>query len=60
MENLETLSKFMDKEKATEILKLTKAYDNYVLKFKKKLDKLLEPVGHEVKAGIMFTKTTKD
>lgn len=52
----EVLTKHLGKENAEEVLKLTKAYDNYILKFKKKLNTLLEPVDYEVKTGIVFTK----
>jgi len=52
----EVLSKHLGEDKATEVLKLTKAYDNYVGKFKKKLNKLLEPINYEVKVGVVFTK----
>ena len=56
----EVLAKHLGMDKAEEVLKLTKAYDNYVLKFKNKLNKLLEPVQHEVKTGIVFVKKPKE
>lgn len=59
MENLETLSQFVGDEKAKEILKLTKAYDNYVSKFKKKIDNLLSEVNYEVKTGVVFNQKSK-
>lgn len=59
MENQEILSTYVGEDKAKEILKLTKAYDSYVGKFKKKLDKLLEPANYEVKTGIVFAQKTK-
>lgn len=56
MEDKQILSQYLGEEKATEALKLIKAYDNYALKFKNKLNKLLEPVNHEVKVALAFTK----
>lgn len=54
----ELLVKHLGEESTEEIVKITKAYDNYVLKFKKKLNKLLEPINYEVKVGVAFSKKT--
>lgn len=51
----EVLTNHLGKENAEEVLKLTKAYDAYVLKFKNKINKLLLPVNIEVKTGIVFS-----
>lgn len=59
MDNLKTLSSFLGEEQAKEVIKLTSEYDSYIKKFKNDLNKLLKPVGYEVKAGIMFTKKEK-
>lgn len=53
------LTKALGDEKAAEVLKITKAYDNYIEKFKKKMNKLLEPINFEVKTGVAFTKKAK-
>jgi len=52
----EVLEKHLGQEKAEEILKLTKAYDAYILKFRKKINKLIEPVDLEVKIYTQFKK----
>lgn len=52
----EVLSQHLGEENATELLRLTKAYDNYMLKFKKKINKMLEPLDLEVKSGLVYTK----
>jgi oligoribonuclease NrnB/cAMP/cGMP phosphodiesterase (DHH superfamily) len=56
MDNLEQLSRVMSEDEAREILKLTDNFDKYIRKFKDRLDVLLEPVGYEVKLGILFDK----
>lgn len=55
----EMLAKHIGKKSAAEVIKLAKAYDNYVLKFKNKINKLLEPINYEVKIGIVFCKKSK-
>lgn len=55
----EILAKHIGDESAAEVIKLAKAYDNYVLKFKNKINKLLEPVNYEVKTGVVFCKKSK-
>ncbi len=48
-----------DKEKAKEVLRLTSNYDKYIAKFKIEMNKLLEPVNYEVKAGLVFVPKNK-
>lgn len=55
----ELLKKHLGEESTAEIVKITKAYDAYVVKFKKKLNKLLEPINYEVKVGVAFTQKPK-
>lgn len=50
----EVLTTHLGAKKADEILKLTKAYDNYVSKFRKKINELIEPVDLEVKLYLEF------
>lgn len=45
----------LGKSKAYELVKLIKDCDGYLTKFKNKMKPLLEPLGQEVKVGIMFT-----
>lgn len=59
MNDKEQLAAFVGEERASEILKLTKAYDKYVEKFKKRLDSLLEDVNYEVRTGIVFSEKPK-
>lgn len=54
--NESELTKVLGKASATEVIKLTSNYDKYILKFKIAMNKLLEPVGYEVKLGIAFVK----
>jgi hypothetical protein len=55
----QVLTQFLGGEKAEEVLKITKAYDNYILKFKKKINKLLEPIDYEVLTGVTYRKIDK-
>jgi hypothetical protein len=55
----EVLTKYLGSDKADEILKVTKAYDNYIARFKKKMNKLLEPIDYEVLTGVTYKKTAK-
>jgi len=57
-ENYKVLAEVFGSKKAKEILKLTKSYDNYVQKFKDKMNKLLEDKNLEVKLGLAFVKKT--
>lgn len=53
---VEDLSQVMDKENAKKIAKLTKNYDRYMIRFKKELNELINPLGYEVRTGILFQK----
>lgn len=55
----QVLSGLLNESKAKEILKLTKAYDNYVGKFKEKLNPLLAELDYEIKIGLRFVKKSK-
>lgn len=57
--NTELLKKHLGEESTEEIVKITKAYDKYVIKFKDRLNKLLAPINYEVKVGIAFYKKPK-
>ena len=52
----EVLVQQFGEKSAEDLIKLTKAYDSYIAKFKKKMNKLLEPANYEVKTGIVFSK----
>lgn len=56
-EQLKVLTKALgDESSAKEVLKLTANYDKYVVKFKEAINKLLAPIGYEVKVGVAFVK----
>jgi hypothetical protein len=50
----EVLTEHLGEKAAEEVLKATKAYDAYIARFKKKMNKLLAPINFEVKTGIAF------
>lgn len=54
MDNLDSLSSIMGKEKAKKVLKLAGNYDKYIGKFVKEMNELLNSSGFEVKTGIVF------
>jgi hypothetical protein len=56
MDNMKALSSVMGEEQAKKVLKLTNKYDKYVVKFRKEINALLDPVGFEVKTGVAFVK----
>lgn len=50
------LVKEFGKNKAEELIKLTKNFDNYVKKFKENVNSLLDEKGYEVVTGVSFVK----
>jgi len=56
---MKVLEKALGKEKASELVKITKNYDKYVLKIKTSLNALVNPLGYEVVLGLAFVPKKK-
>jgi len=54
------LSEILGEKAAHELVRLSKNFDNYVLKFKKQMDDILNPHGYEVKTGFVVQPIKKD
>lgn len=60
MTKVEELEEFLGKEKSIEFMKLCKNYDNYVKKYKQKVNSILETVNYEVHIGHSFMPLPKE
>jgi len=56
---LESLKEQFGEEVANKIVKLQKNCDNYLIKFKKEVNKLLDPYGYEVLCGVAYKEKDK-
>lgn len=53
-ENLKLLAKHVSEEDTEELLSLVEKYEKYNIKFCKKVNKILNKKGYEVRTGMVF------